>query len=193
MMLEAFRLAYFVCNLIGWERYELSINLKRFQEEKMEQLQKPVEESKATCKFCNESLLMTQLTWLIQSVWVRSLIDCLAVGGAAGGAAIGTMILPGVGTAIGAGVGAIGKGINWSFELNFWLALEINHNEFWLDEATSQWASIKTHVKLVKRNLRKIKRNKNRKIKMNLNEWKMKVWKSKKLNKVSKVLIAWTP
>merc|ERR1712131_305220 len=48
------------------------------EEEKIEQLQKPVEESKAT-----------------------------SVGGAAGGAAIGTMILPGVGTAIGVGVGAI--------------------------------------------------------------------------------------
>jgi len=48
------------------------------EEEKMEQLQKPVEASKAT-----------------------------SVGGAAGGAALGTMILPGVGTAIGAGVGAL--------------------------------------------------------------------------------------
>jgi len=48
------------------------------EEEKMEQLQKPVETSKAT-----------------------------SVGGAAGGAALGTMILPGVGTAIGAGVGAL--------------------------------------------------------------------------------------
>merc|ERR1712062_253325 len=48
------------------------------EEEKVEQLQQPVERSKAT-----------------------------SVGGAAGGAAVGTMILPGVGTAIGAGVGAL--------------------------------------------------------------------------------------
>ena len=37
---------------------------------------------------------------------------------------------------------------------------------------------------MVKRSLKKIKRKKNKKIKKNLNEWKPKVWKNKKLNKV---------
>ena len=83
------------------------------------------------------------------------------------------MILPGVGTAIGAGVGALGRFTYCCIEL--WLAR---------NQIIFALLILKTLSKLERKSLKKIKRKKNKKIKKSSNEWKAKVWKNKRLNKV---------